>query len=37
LFANTSLFIRGHQHTDMDTLAGGTRVIGVHGFRLLDL
>ena len=32
-----SLFIHGHQHADKESMAGGTRVIGVHGFRLLDL
>jgi hypothetical protein len=31
------LFIHGHQHADMESTAAGTRVIGVHGFRLLDL
>jgi Icc-related predicted phosphoesterase len=31
------LFIHGHQHTNAETRVGSTRVIGVHGHRVIEL
>lgn len=35
--AKPALFIHGHQHVDAETLLGSTRVIGVYGYRRLEV
>ena len=35
--AKPGLFLHGHQHHDEETTFEGTRVLGVFGWRLLDL
>lgn len=31
------LLIHGHQHVNRETLSGGTRVVGVHGSRVVEV
>jgi len=35
--AKPGLFLHGHQHLDIESLVGSTRVIGTFGHRLLEL
>jgi Icc-related predicted phosphoesterase len=37
ILANPKLVIHGHQHIDMESQAGGARVIGVYGHRVIEL